>query len=103
MISDGGTQFTSGEFNKFASDWNFQHVRSSPRYPQSNGMAERTIQTVKRILKKSNETRQDPYLALLEFRNTPLSGLGSPAQLLMNRQLRGSLPMSTHKSNTNPI
>ena len=35
-------------------------------------------------------------MALLEFRNTPISGMeGSPAQLLMSRRLRSSLPMTS--------
>ena len=35
-------------------------------------------------------------LALLEHRNTPITGMSySPAQLLMNRRLRGCLPMTT--------
>ena len=35
--SDGGPQFTSKQFNDFASRWGFRHIVSSPCYPQSNG------------------------------------------------------------------
>ena len=36
---------------------------------------------------------KDPYKALLNYRNTPLEGIGlSPAQLLMDRRLKISLP-----------
>lgn len=59
LISDGGPQFTSKIFKNFANDWNFDHIVVSPHYQQSNGMAERAIQTVKKIIKKSKETKQD--------------------------------------------
>ena len=35
--SDNGPQFDSAEFAKFAKEWKFEHVTSSPRYAQSNG------------------------------------------------------------------
>lgn len=101
VVSDGGSQFTSSEFKNFASVWNFKQVTSSPRYPQSNGMAERTIQTVKRTLKKALDSKQDPYLALLELRNTSTSGLPSPAKILMGRNLRGLLPENKEQNNLN--
>ena len=69
-------------------------VTPSPRFPQSNGFAEQNVQTIKSLLKKAKEAGNDEYLALLEFRNIPISGLSkSPAQLLMGRNLRSSLPM----------
>ena len=43
-------------------------------------------QIAKRILKKAKASGQDPYLALLDYRNTPLEGLPSPAQLLMEEE-----------------
>ena len=51
--SDGGTQYTSKKFKDFAKEWDFKHVISSARYPQSNGMSERHIQTEKRMMKKA--------------------------------------------------
>ena len=44
-------------------------------------------------MRKANEEGRDPHLALLEYRNTPVSGLSySPAQLLMSRMLRDKMP-----------
>ena len=78
LISDNGPQFKSREFEDFALKYRFRHTTSSPGYLKSNGMAERAVQTDKSITKKDNE---DPYLALLDFRNTPRGAIvGSPAQ-----------------------
>ena len=80
----------------FSESWEFEHVTSSPGYAQSNGQAERTVQTVKNMLKKAQSGNGDPYIALLEYRNTPLEGIGfSPAQLLLGRRLKCKLPAST--------
>ena len=84
--------FSSKNFHQFAKEWRFEISTSSPRYPQSNGMRERTIHTIKNLLRKACEDGNDPYIALLEYRNTPVSGLKeSPAQLLMSRMLKSKL------------
>ena len=47
-------------------------------------MTERSVQTVKSLLKKTTHDNQDPYIILLDYHNTPTSEtLGSPAQRLM--------------------
>jgi len=68
--------FASYVMKKFADEWNFRVVTSSPTYSQSNGQAETAIQTIKILLKKAEKDRNtDPALALLQYRNTPISGL----------------------------
>ena len=95
LVSDN-MPFASAMFRQFASDWGFQVITSSPTYPQSNGQSERFVQTVKNIMRKSREEGRDIHLALLEYRNTPLSGLSaSPAQLLMSRRLKDRLPSTS--------
>ena len=70
-------------------------MTSSPLYPQSNGFIERSVQTVKNLLRKAEASGQDPYLALLTYRTTPVdSNLPSPAQLLNHRDYRTQLPCS---------
>ena len=73
------------EFKKFAEEWGFSDTTSSPEYPQSNGAAERVVQTARRILKKATAENKDPFEGLLKYRNTPFEDIGvSPAQLLMS-------------------
>ncbi|XP_062503757.1 uncharacterized protein K02A2.6-like [Corticium candelabrum] len=93
VVSDNGPQFANEQFRQFSRRYGFKHTTSSPRYLQGNGLAERTVQTVKDILKKTAVTREDPHLALLAYRTTPHSSTGiSPAQLLMGCRLRNTLP-----------
>lgn len=95
LVSDNGLQFTSAEFTSFVNTWEFEHVTSSPYYARSNGLAERNIQTIKKLMMKAESDGSDPYLALLNFRNTPVtSDTYSPAQLLMGRRLNTRLPVS---------
>lgn len=95
IFSDGGPQFSSMSFKAFANQYNFEHIMSSPEYPQSNGMVEREIQTIKNLFKKAIHEKKDPYLVLLEFRNTPISNtIASPAENLFNRKIRGIVPIN---------
>ena len=65
------------------------HDTSSPKFASSNGEVERAVQTVKSALIKAIDNKRDPYLALLEYRNTPMDNdTGSPADLLFQRKLR---------------
>ena len=93
LISDNGPQYSSREFAEFSRLYGFDHITSSPLYPQANGEVERAVSTVKSLIGKS----EDPYLAMLA---TPLEHGYSPAELLMGRKLRTTLP--TAKSEMKP-
>ena len=88
--------FSSKGCSRFAQEWGFKISTSSTHYPQSIGMSERTIQTVKNLLRKADDKGNDPYIALLEYRNTAITGMQeSPAQLLMSRMLKSKLRTTT--------
>ena len=104
VVSDYGSQYsntrnlfsTTHEFKQFAEEWGFRHTTSSPEYPQSNGAAERAVQTVKRIFKKAAVDNKDPFEGLLKYRNTSFEDIGeSPVQLLTSRRTRIMIP--THR------
>lgn len=93
IISDNGPQLTSFEFRQFASTYDFRHNTSSPYHSQSNGMAENAVKQAKAILRKCADSKTDPYLALIECRNTPDQHTHtSPAQRFLGRHTRSLLP-----------
>ncbi len=95
VFSDNGPQYSSRMFKKFSQNWEFTHITSSPGYPQSNGKAESAVKTAKRLMRKAKMSGQDPYLAILDHRNTPTQGLNaSPAQRLLSRRTRTLLPIT---------
>lgn len=96
LISDNGPQYRCREFEGFANTWGFTHITSSPHYPQSNGLAEKSVHIAKSLMEKAKADQKDPYLSLLEYRNTPVDNFKSPVQLLMSRRTRSILP-NTHQ------
>ena len=93
IISDNGPQYTGASYRKMIKNWNIEHVTSSPGFPQSNGMAERTVQTIKQVLHKTFRSGGDLHMALMCLRATPIDDhLPSPAELLMGRKIQTCLP-----------
>lgn len=85
LVTGNDTQFTSALFREFR-DYGFNHVTTSPYYPQANGFIEKSVQTVKNLLQKCKESGADPRLAMLCLRSTPLDHkIASPAEHLNSR------------------
>ncbi|UYV82717.1 K02A2.6-like, partial [Cordylochernes scorpioides] len=103
MMTDNGPPFQSTEMMEFAKEWNVTHTTSRPRFPQSNGMIEQTIQTLKSTIIKCQQSKQDIYQALLLLRNTEHNSLPSPAIMLYGRKQRLFLPMKTTLMNESRI
>ena len=91
--TDNGPQFASHLFAEFTKDWNIDHTQSSPRNPRSNGQAESAVKIVKGLLTRAKFSGQDPYLALLAYRSTPVDAhLRSPAEMLYQCAIRTTVP-----------
>ena len=87
LLSDNG-QYGSSEFRDFAKRMHMRHTTSSLRYLQSNGMAERMVQTIKRSLAKILADGKSLLQTLAAVPSTPIGdGLLSPAVLLQGRNL----------------
>ena len=61
MRSDNGPQYSSSSFKKFAKDWRFQYITSSPEYPKSNGLAEKKARKYQRDLHLIIRLKLDNY------------------------------------------
>nr|VZI45066.1 unnamed protein product [Spirometra erinaceieuropaei] len=113
LVSDNGSQFTSSSFEDFCRQHNIQHLRSPPYHPQSNGQAERFVDTFKRaLLKARGEGTTDEIVQafLFSYRTTPnpaSPGGVSPAEALMGRKLRTKfhalVPTGAQPAQTSPV
>lgn len=92
MVTDNGPQYSSTLFTKFAHEWEFQHITSSPLHSQSNGKSESAVKIAKNLVKKAKRDNKDLQMSLLEWRNTPDSNGLSPVQKLMSRRTRTTIP-----------
>ena len=93
VVSDNGPQFSSEIFREFAQKWMFKHSRISPGNSKANGAAEAAVKDAKKIMKRCRAEKSDPFLGLLNVRNTPSEGLStSPVQRLFGRRTKTTTP-----------
>lgn len=91
IMSDNGPQYSSHEFQAFVEQREMRHITSSPRYPQSNGCAERAVATAKKILNAEN-----PAMALLSYRSSKTVTGYSPNEIMLRRQVRTTIPCTDY-------
>ena len=73
--SDKGSCFSSDAFRRFI-EWKINYITSSPHYPESSGLAERSMGTIKRMWRKE----ENKNVVLMVYRNIPL-GRSPPEHL----------------------
>ena len=83
LISDRGVHFTADVFRQLAKDANFMHVVIARHRPQSNGIAERFVRTIKEWLAdkawdSDQELSQWLGIFLPEYNDRPHQGLPCP-------------------------
>jgi RNase H-like domain found in reverse transcriptase/Reverse transcriptase (RNA-dependent DNA polymerase)/Integrase zinc binding domain/Integrase core domain len=92
LVTDNGPPFSSKEFADFMSSKGVK-IKHSPEYhPESNGLAERAVQTVKQSLKKflnaragKSDLHEEIATFVTTYRRTPTSVTGkSPAELMFS-------------------
>ena len=100
IISDNGSQFTSQKFKNECECHGILQVTTAPFHPQSNGQAERFVDTLKRALKKiqTGGTSMDEALDtfLQAYRTTPnpvLEGNTTPAEIIIKYPVRTHLEL----------
>lgn len=92
VCRNGGPQFSSWDFKEFATRCDFWHNGTSPRFSRANGLAEKGVQVVKRLLRKTECAKDDFWLGLLNYRAAPFEDGRSAAELLMQWEVRNLLP-----------
>ena len=97
MLTDQGTQFTSGVMKHVSRLLSIKQLTTSPYHPAANGLVERFNGTLKQMLRRMCAERPvdwDRYVEPLLFaiRESPQESLGfSPFELLYGRSVRGPM------------
>ena len=98
LVSDNAAEFSDRDLGQWLLRIGCHPMKTPPYHPQSNGLAERMVQTVKRGLRAFNKSAGSfaSYLArlLLSYRTIPHAGRSDSPSALMGRQLRSPLSMA---------
>lgn len=114
LVSDNGPPFNSTEFLSFCTANGITPIKSPPYHPQSNGLAERGVQTVKKGLEKlllfNTKGHISPELVqeklanfLFSYRNnSPSTSTGlTPAECIFKTKPRTAFDLIKPSSHTN--
>ncbi|KAI0979556.1 hypothetical protein GJ496_000593 [Pomphorhynchus laevis] len=90
IVSDNSLHFASSMFNEWYANLGISHAKASPYHPQTNGLAERLIETLKNMVLKHGNDWADKRLNqfMLCYRNTTHPSRGKlPAEVMIGRRL----------------
>ena len=97
LVTDNGPQFVSSEFENFCKNNGIYHMKSAPYHPQSNGIAERFVQTFKKSIgamqADSGNIDEKVEEFLQKYRATPNNSGKSPAEMFFGRKIRTKLDL----------
>lgn len=87
MKTDNGPPFQGHEFQEYLRSMGVKHVKITPYWPRANGMVERFMRNLNKVLRNSKVTgihwRDELDRFLRNYRNTPHESTGvSPASLM---------------------
>lgn len=90
IVIDNGPHFTSTLFRDFVNQNQIHHLTMAPYHPQSNGMAQRPVRTIKEGLGKNAQVKLQERLTRLlrTYRQNPVKQGKSPAELLLGYEIR---------------
>ncbi|KAE8737165.1 hypothetical protein FOCC_FOCC017374, partial [Frankliniella occidentalis] len=93
IVSDNGRQLVSKDFETFLRRNGVRHITSPPWHPSSNGLAERTVQSFKKLLRRFTEGDVHARVAraLWAMRTRPSTTTGKSPAALLGRPLNGHL------------
>ena len=97
ITTDNGPPYNSREWRRYGKEVGFRPIHTSAEHPKSNGIAERFMGVLSKVIKFSIAEGKDPRLEvqrrLLNYRNTPHPSTGhSPAKLMLGRKIWTKLP-----------
>ena len=91
LRSDCGSNFMSKDFAEFCREYGINHTTSSPYYHEGNGASEKSVDTLKRMMRKSKNKSIEELTYHLNH-NARKGQSASPIQMFFGRDIRGPLP-----------
>ena len=93
LIYDNGPCYTVDAFTSVMNAYHVNHITSSPHHPQANGLAEKYVEIVQKIILQSKRKGKDLFKCLMIYHYIHFSGsLHSLMQILQKRCTRSDLP-----------
>ena len=98
IVTDNGPQFTAEEFNKFCLGNGIKHTLTAPYHPNTNGEAERFVQTFKTAIQKHKGALQKNLCNfLLHYQSTPHTTTGkTPDEIMFGQNIKTRMDLYIH-------